>query len=484
MKFLQSKKFNKEYCARIVHITSFEKHPNPKCTRMKCALVGGFSISTSLDTEPGWFIYFPVGSQIEGTYLSAMNLFRKAQLNHDSSKTGFFEDNRKVKPIKLQGYPSEGFLIPVSSLIDWYNIQGWEGAELNNIEELNNFDFDSVDDHILVKRYFVKARRIEGVPKVKGRDGSKKNSKLVEGQFHFHYDSDSLERMPWVIKPWNLLHISTKFHGTSGISANILCKEMPKLQIQYKDKQGHKLGSKRKLLKQAKRKLFNARPKLIYSDIFASRKVIKNDTNVTGGYYGNDEFRLKAHEVLKPYLDKGITLYYELVGFMTTGSAIQSIGGVPMDYGCVPPTEGEPYTYGKHYDILIYRITFTNPDGVIHEFSAHEVQLWCKQRGLHAVKELYWGFAKDLYPDLDIHADDWATQFCHRVKTDQGRFYMELDSPDCQNEVPHEGVVIRIDDGKQAAYKVKSFRFLHKEDADYEKGIINIEDAELTSEDA
>ena len=200
------------------------------------------------------------------------------------------------------------------------------------------------------------------------------------------------------------------------------------------------------------------------------------------GYYGNDGIQIETHEVLNLYLDKGLLFYYELVGFMTT--VLQFIyWWCTNGYGCVPPAEGEPYTYGKHYDILIYRITFTNPDGVIHEFSAHEVQLWCKQRGLHAVKELYWGFAKDLYPDLDIHADDWATQFCHRIKTDQGRFYMELDSPDCQNKVPHEGVVIRIDDGKQAAFKVKSFRFLHKEDADYEKGIIILRMLNLLQKD-
>ena len=59
---------------------------------------------------------------------------------------------------------------------------------------------------------------------------------------------------------------------------------------------------------------------------------------------------------------------------------------------------------------------------------------------------------------------------------------MELDSPDCQNEVPHEGVVIRIDDGKQAAYKVKSFRFLSREDKDYDAGKVNIEDQELLEE--
>ena len=118
MKLTQSKTFNSEYCARIVHITHFEVHPNPKCTRMKCALVGAFSIAVSLDTEPGFFVYFPVGSQICTEYLHHNNLYRKAELNKDQQKTGFFEDSRRVKPIKLQGVPSEGFIAHCSSLLN------------------------------------------------------------------------------------------------------------------------------------------------------------------------------------------------------------------------------------------------------------------------------------------------------------------------------------------------------------------------------
>lgn len=481
MNLIQSKKFDKEYCARIVHITSFEPHPNPKCTRMKCALVGAFSISVSIDTKPGYFVYFPVGSQIDGSYLAANNLFRKAQMNHDSTKTGFFEDTRKVKPIKLQGFPSEGFLMPVVSIKTWFEVNNWEIGVLPSL--VNNTDFDSVDDHQLVKRYFVRHQHVQGVPKVKGKDPSSKLSKLVEGQFHLHYDTDSLERMPWVIKPWNLIHISTKMHGTSGISANVLCKPPKSKWVSTAIwLANHTIYALANLFsKDTKYGAFHGN---VYDILYSSRKVIKNEyynENQNNGYYGNDAFRAIANDVLKPHLDKGITVYYELVGYTTTGTPIQSVGGNPCDYGCVPP-DGS-YEYGKNFDIRIYRITYTNPDGMVHEFSAHEVQIWCKQHDLHAVKELYWGFAKDLYPDLDIHAEDWATQFCRRIKNDQGRFFMELDSPDCINSVPHEGIVIRIDDGKQAAYKVKAQRFLHKEDADYDKGIVNIEDAELTEED-
>lgn len=218
MKLSQSKSFDKEYCARVVHISEFVPHPNPECTRMKCAMVGAYSISVSLDTEPGYFVYFPVGSQINGAYLSHHNLFRKAAMNRDQAVTGFFDDNRKVKPIKLKGYPSEGFIMPYDSLSKWV------GEDVG--DPVDGFDFDLVGDHILVQRYFVPVIRVSGTGK--GRDGSKKVSRLMEGQFRFHYDTNSLERMPWVIKPYNLIHISTKFHGCVEANTIVNTSEGPK----------------------------------------------------------------------------------------------------------------------------------------------------------------------------------------------------------------------------------------------------------------
>ena len=41
------------------------------------------------------------------------------------------------------------------------------------------------------------------------------------------------------------------------------------------------------------------------------------------------------------------------------------------DYGYMPPKEGEKYEH-KHFGIAVYRITLTNPDGNVHEFSARE----------------------------------------------------------------------------------------------------------------
>ena len=59
---------------------------------------------------------------------------------------------------------------------------------------------------------------------------------------------------------------------------------------------------------------------------------------------------------------------------------------------------------------------------------------------------------------------------------DDKSFHMETNSPDCNNVVPHEGVVIKKEDMIPRAWKLKSYAFLGKSQADLDKGIENIED--------
>lgn len=144
------------------------------------------------------------------------------------------------------------------------------------------------------------------------------------------------------------------------------------------------------------------------------------------------------------------------------------------DYGCIPPKENEVYTPEKHFKVRIYRVTYTNVDGKVFEFTPMQVQKWCESVGLIPVEECYYGLAKNLYPDLDI-SNHWNENFIERLANDKN-FYMEMDSPHCVNKVPHEGIVIKIDDGVSRAFKLKCFRFLNKEQELLDKGEDNIED--------
>lgn len=166
-----------------------------------------------------------------------------------------------------------------------------------------------------------------------------------------------------------------------------------------------------------------------------------------------------------------MTAYYEILGYLPGNKFIQK----GYDYGYVPDvSEAQPYQYGRNFGIRIYRLTYTNVDGKVFEFSPREVQIWSKEHDLIPVTELYYGKARDLYPDLDpdVH---FSENFIDRLANDKA-FNMECNSPDCNNKVPNEGIVIKIDNMKPAAFKLKCFKFLNKEQQQLDKGESNIED--------
>ena len=457
MKLTIEKKANVNYLAKIVRINQFKPHTDPEVTRLKACVVDGFNILCGIDSEPGLYVYFPTACCLNPDFLRYANLYRHKELNADPEQSGMFEDNGRVKAIRLRGELSEGFILPVTILENY--VLSVTNVDLT-CEEGTEFDIVEHDG----KTFWINKKYI---PKhTQGAPGSGLNKtarqpkgidKIIENQFRFHYDTTLIKKCPRVIKPNDLISITEKVHGTSGISAYVLCKQP--------------LNWKQKIAKWLTGEEFNK-----YDYLYASRKVIQNqyyNPNVSLGFYGVD-FRQYADAVVKPCLQPGMTIYYEIVGYLPNGGHIQKLGNLVCDYGCVPPAQGEKYEHDKHFKVLVYRITLTNICGHVHEFSAREVQQWCFQMGLLPVVEYYYGFAKDLYPDLNPD-EHWNENFLQRLANDK-EFYMECNSPTCANKVPHEGIVIKIENMKSEAFKLKCFKFIDAEGKALDKGESNIED--------
>ena len=102
MKLIQSKNANVNYLAKIVKIDNFHKHSDPEVMKLKCCCIDGFNIITGIDSEPGLYVYFPTACCINPKFLSYANLYRHGELNVDQTKTGMFEDNGRVKAIRLR----------------------------------------------------------------------------------------------------------------------------------------------------------------------------------------------------------------------------------------------------------------------------------------------------------------------------------------------------------------------------------------------
>ena len=56
-----SNNFDINYVAEFVEIKEFRPHSNPEVTKLKCCKVHGFNVITNVNSEPGIYIYFPVG---------------------------------------------------------------------------------------------------------------------------------------------------------------------------------------------------------------------------------------------------------------------------------------------------------------------------------------------------------------------------------------------------------------------------------------
>ena len=454
MKLIKSKKASENYLSKIVNIQTFRKHSDPEVNKLKCCTIDGFNIITGIDSQPGLYVYFPALSCINGDFLAYANLYRHKELNKDPEQSGMFDDNGRVKAIKLRGEISEGFILPITVLENY--VVSVTNKELENVKEGVEFDAvsDSGKEFWVSKKYVPKRTYTQGT--TAGRNSKKIPkgiNKVIDTQFRFHRETIIIKKCPYVISPDSWIQLSSKWHGTSGISAYVLCKQP--------------LNWKKRIAKWLTGEKFNK-----YDYIYSSRTVIKNkyyNRNVGGGYYGVDVWA-EADKVVRPCLSRGQTAYYEIVGYLPNGGCIQK----GYDYGCVPPKEGETYTPEKHFKVRIYRVTYTNTDGKVFEFSPRQVQLWCKSVGLYPVIELWYGRAGNLYPDIEDD-DKWNENFIDRLSNDKN-FYMECFSPDCVNKVPHEGVVFRLEDNPGISLKLKCFSFISKEQNLLDKGENNIED--------
>ena len=175
MKLIVGPKANINYLAKIVQINQFKPHTDPEVTRLKCCVIDGFNIICGIDSQPGLYVYFPTACCLNPDFLRYANLYRKKELNNDPEQTGMFEENGRVKAIRLRGELSEGFILPAVTLENYIlsvtntSITCEAGTEFDCVEH-NGKTF------WINKKYIPKNTRIPGAP------GSKtNNSKQPKG---------------------------------------------------------------------------------------------------------------------------------------------------------------------------------------------------------------------------------------------------------------------------------------------------------------
>ena len=448
--FTKSEKANNNYLSQVIKIDNIRNHPD--ADKLEIVTYQGANIIVAKDSVKvgDVMIHCAVESALNKEFLAKNNQFDEKNLNSDKTIKGFFNKKGRVRAIRLRGEPSRGFLFPPRWLKVWQ-----PDLNIDNIEEYIGTEFDTVSGAQFSKKYVPMKQKARGDRPIKNRRNNvlKKFDKLIESQFNFHYDTEFLAKNLDRIDPNDIIAITTKYHGTSAVFSNILINR----ELCWLEKLLQKCGIKIETTE--------------YGNIVSSRGVIKNryiNKNMPESFYDVDIWMHAAQKVT-PLLAKGETVYAEIVGYLPdTANFIQK----DHDYKC---NEGE-------YEIYVYRITQTNVDGIVHELSALQVQQWCRSKGLKPVKELFYGRAKDVYPDLPT-GQHWHENFLERLKSDKKNFFMECNSPDCHNEVPHEGIMIRNDSkNNMPAFKLKTEAHYLMETKELDEGIINIEDGETEEE--
>jgi len=422
------------YSAVVVRLKGI--HPHSNADRLNCVNIYGNNVIIGKDTKEGAIgLFFPVESQLGKDFAEVNDLIRRKDENGKPAG-GMFDDNRRVRAQTLRGEKSMGFWCPLDFLL---NLEG-----IDDISDLyEGQELETYRGYEISKKYVVPAKT-QGQPGSKQGRKSKKESRIIPEQFHFHFDTAQLGRNLNKISPNDLISISWKTHGTSGICGNVLVKK--------------KLKWYEKALKAAGVNIVDSE----YDYVFSSRRVIKNDDKEYNHFYSTDIWSL-AGEQFRDKLHKGETCYFEILGFLPDGGAIQK----GYDYGCA---EGE-------HKIQIYRITQTNADGIVTELPWHQMIHRAKELSIDTVPEIYYGKAYDLDTlELSTHEEYFGESLLDYLKS---QYVHDQDCQFCKNKVPAEGVVIRVERGDGIEnFKLKSERFYLAETKQLDSGEVDLESGE------
>ena len=449
------------YKAYIATLKNVRKHPN--ADRLLLADCFGNTVCVSTDYVEGQLgIYFPTDGQLSVDFATMNNLVRKKD-DAGNNIGGYMDpDKRNVTAIRLRGEKSDGLFLPISALDYCYPKDG-AAAHLKEGDVIDGL----VNGYEICCKYIPRSNTRRGHVS----DGNRTRKKKVPTAplFKEHADTEQLAYNLGAFKVGDEIEITLKMHGTSQRTGYL-----PVLK-----------GYKRTLWDKITRK--EGTPIYDYGYVSGTRRVVLD--SYEGGFYGNNEFREQHSKIFEGKLWKGETVYYEVVGFTTSGAPIMSTASnkklndkefikqygeeTVFSYGCRPIEEIEAkggkgkepvIEHWPQSDIYVYRMTMTNPDGEVVEYTPDFMRYRCEQMAVKTVPVFGKGILSPdrlhfLCPSGDDHdyriLDENIGEAVMKVAEE---FY---DGPDPVGKTHvREGVVVRIiNRPKFAAYKHKNFSF-------------------------
>lgn len=458
------------YCGYITTLKNVRPHPN--ADRMKLADCFGNTVCVGLDANEGdVVIYFPTDGQLSVEFCREHDLVRRKDENGNPAGGYLDPDKRNIKAIKLRGEKSDGITFPLTAL-------EFTGVDISTF---NIGDTITVINGIEICRKYIPRGNRGGASGGSG-NRTRKHKDPVAPQFAEHADTEQLAYNLAAFKPGDEVEITLKMHGTSQRTGFL-----PKL-AGYNDSWPCRVGN-------AFRHVLNkmgcyhgedkhdGEPVYNYGYITGTRRVVLDDFD--GGFYGSNEFREQHAKKFEGKLWKGETVYYEVVGFTHTGQPIMGDANnkklndkefvkqygetTRFSYGCTPEASTTFY-HGEEgmfpitkevvpqSDMYVYRMTMTNPDGNVVEYTPDFMRYRCELMGIKCVP----AFEKFIIPEYAVNengtTEDLSATAGEYVK-EQAEKYYEGTDPVGKTHI-REGVVVRIiNRPKFTAYKHKNYEF-------------------------
>ena len=434
-----------QHCGYVIKVENLTKHPN--ADRLQLLHIFGTTTTVGLDVAVGDMgIYFPTDLQLSIEYCVANHLCRKNPLD-GTADSGYMDgDKRNVTAIKLRGERSDGIYVPLSSL-----------ETFGDISKLKVGDtIDTFNGHLICEKYIPKSNKRAVSRSGNGKPGKKKPQTPIAPLFTEHADTSQLAYNLNAFKPGDEIEITLKMHGTSQRTAYV-----PVLK-----------GYKRTFWDWLFRR--QGKPIYEYGYVSGTCRTILNDYEC--GFYGSNAFRKQHADRFEGKLWKGETVYYEVVGFINTGAPImgdcqnkklndkdfiKQYGDITrFSYGCKPFEEIEArggkgqvpvLEHWSQSDLYVYRMTMTNEDGDVVEYTPDFMRYRCEMMGVKCVPV----FEKFIIPNISGLLVQDAGNYV-QYKAEQ---YYDGPDPIGKSHV-REGVVVRIlNRPKFTAYKHKNFSF-------------------------
>ena len=453
------------YCGYVTKLIDVREHSNADKLMLATCFENTVCVAKDKYFEGQLGVYFPVDGQLSMEFCENNGLLAVYDEFGKNISGGYLDPSkRNIRAIKLRGEQSDGLFLPIECL-------AYTGVDMKDLTP--GTTITDVNGHHICKKYI--PRKKNGKPG-RSQPGQKQKKKNSVPTFFEHKDTEQLVYHLHEFKPGDYIEITRKLHGTSGRTAYVPAFDGHTYST---DNLFHKLMGK--ILPAAKAQKYaekHCTPVFAYDTVSGTRRTIMDTFD--GGFYGSNEFRKQYHDFFAGKLWKGETVYYEIVGFTHEGQPIMSTCSnkklndkafvkqygdtTTFSYGCDPngtrPNVAEGCVVGcpdkPQSDIYVYRMTMTNEDGQVVEYTPDFMRHRCLYMGVKTVPVEWAGFI----PDEEI----FTGTSCEL--TDAGQFVLEkaekyFDGPEpIDPSHIREGVVVRVINRPTfTAYKHKNFNF-------------------------